>query len=100
MLEPGDRLEAPVVAAGRRVSISIDVRTIRAGRVSAVLEVGASQEGVVRWPVEPASAWQRVSLELEEWPEGAPLVVRLVEAGDQPVASRLILDRASLEWRD
>ncbi len=100
ILEPGDRLEAPVVAAGRRVSISIDVRTIRAGRVSTVLEVGASQQDVVRWPVEPASAWQRVSFELEEWPEGAPLVVRLAAAGDQPAASRLILDRATLEWRD
>ncbi len=100
MAEPGTRLEAPVVAGGRRVSIGVDLQSLRAGTGSTLLELEAGELWTARSPVEPARGWHRVSFELQEWPVGEPLVLRLAAGEASRGSTRVLLDRVVFDWRD
>jgi hypothetical protein len=95
-LEAGSRVEAPVVAGGRRVRVRLWCQTPD-GQAATGLTVGVGDAVLARADVPASTAWRAVEIGPVEWPR-SPRRVALVlalPAGSAP----LLVDRVELDWR-
>ncbi|HEV8238897.1 MAG TPA: hypothetical protein VGS57_05980 [Thermoanaerobaculia bacterium] len=95
-LDPGSRVEAPVVPGGRRVSLRLWCETPPGG-AAAQLQIGAAgvEPFVVSLPA--GMPWHRVEVSPLDWPdspERAPLTLAL-----PPDSGPVLVDRVELHWR-
>ena len=95
-LGPGSRVEAPVVAGGRRVSLRIWCETPPGG-AAAQLYVGAGSGEPAGVSVPAGTPWHPVDVGPLDWPgspDGAPLALAL-----PPESGPVLVDRVELFWQ-
>ncbi|HKI03125.1 MAG TPA: hypothetical protein VKK31_14205, partial [Thermoanaerobaculia bacterium] len=99
VLRVGERLEAPVVPAGRRVKLTLDAEFIRNQPVPYTLDVKQGDRLIASWTPRRERVWEKVVVGPVEWRAGQPLVLSAHGQAPPGELNGAILDRIEMEWR-
>jgi hypothetical protein len=98
VLRVGDQVQAPVVAGGRRVRLTLAAELIRNQPVPFAVDIAAGDRLLAVWTPVRERAWEELALGPFDWQRGAPLV--LTAHGPHPpgALNGAVLDRIELAW--
>jgi len=99
VLRVGDRLQVPLVPAGRRVLLTIQAQLIRNQPVPFSVDLLAGGHLLATWRPGRERTWESISLGPFEWPAGAPLVLAAQGARPPGELNGVLLDRVDLAWQ-
>jgi len=99
VIRPGESVEVPLVPAGTRARLAIEVQLGRNNPDPLTLEVAAGDRVLATWRPVRAGAWRRLEAGPFELPKGRPLVLRAVGPPRAGRQNGFLLDRLEVEWR-
>jgi hypothetical protein len=99
VLRVGERLEAPIVAGGRRVRLRVAAQLVRNQPVPFELQLAAGGRLLAIWTPLRDRAWEEISLGPFDWPAGSPLVIAAHGPAPPGALNGAVLDRIELAWQ-
>jgi hypothetical protein len=100
VLRVGERLEVPVEAGGRRVSLVLQGQLVHNQPVPFRLDVRAGDRLLAIWTPGRDRAWDAVTLGPFDWPAGTPLVLAALGPTPPGELNGIILDRVDFAWQE
>jgi hypothetical protein len=100
MVQEGVRVEAPVVAGGEWVELTLVMQRPRRAPRQGILVISAGDQELARVPTPRRRQWREQRLALLRWPAGEPLVLTLKRVpGHRGRRTVVAVDRVELRWR-
>jgi hypothetical protein len=94
----GDQVQAPVVAGGRRVRLTLAGQLIRNQPVPFAIDIAAGDRLLAVWTPAHERIWEDVQLGPFDWPAGQPLILSGHGPAPPGALNGAILDRIDLAW--
>jgi len=99
VLRVDERMEAPVVPGGKRVTIRLSAEFIRNQPVPFTLDIRQGDRVLASWTPVRQRVWETVEVGPVDWKRGEPLVFAAHGASPPGELNGAILDRVEMEWR-
>jgi len=98
-LDQGVRARIDAVRGGGSARVRVRWRLTNRSPVAGRLRVSLGRSTLATLPLEPAPGWNETSVDVERWPRGAPLELRLLRAAPGSSGSSILIDRVDFDWR-